>query len=331
MTDLDLLLRELAPVLDDEVAALDLRRAERELVREITAARRDRRPARLVLAGALAAACAVVIALVVAGGGTRPRYADAAIRVADANARLLVGEPGWKLTEADEFAVDEGEVTFTNGNGRFEVHWRPAAQYRSYLHDRTLHAEQANVTVLGRPAKQFTYRALRLDDVATLLPPQGGHFTELRGSHISVARYMQVLRSLETVDVNTWLAAMPAVIVTPGGRPAVVDRWLKGVPIPPGVDVAALRSGRVHSEIQVAGEVYGPIACGWLDQWTAARRRGDRAAEREALTAMADTREWPGLRELSRSGWSNEIWNVAAEMRSGAVSDEHRATLGCDQ
>jgi hypothetical protein len=287
MNELDLL-RAASPIAADRAAALDLRAAELDLLDEIMSTHPRRRVALrwrpLALATAVAAAAAVVIALI-PGGTSRPEYAAAAVRVAEANARILVGEPGWTITEAEQFTVDEGEVTFTNGDRRFEVHWYPADQYRGYLRDRAADAEQRTITVLGRPARRFTYRALRIQDVATILPPQGSNFAEIRGGNMSLGRFMRVLRSAKTVDVNTWLAAMPVALVRPHDRPAIVDQMLKGVPIPPGVDVAKLREGGVHSTYQLVIEVYKPIACGWLE-------RGDK-------TALRNARRWPGFALLA--------------------------------
>jgi hypothetical protein len=48
-------------------------------------------------------------------GGGRPEFAAAAIRVAEANPRLLVTAPGWKIVRANEFEPDAGELIFSNG------------------------------------------------------------------------------------------------------------------------------------------------------------------------------------------------------------------------
>src|SRR5260370_2132385 len=62
--------------------------------------------------------------------GGRPEIAGGGIWVAEASPRLLVTAPGWAITRADEFEPDSGELTFSDGSHRFELHWYPAQQYR---------------------------------------------------------------------------------------------------------------------------------------------------------------------------------------------------------
>jgi hypothetical protein len=64
-------------------------------------------------ASAVAAAGALVVALLVGGGTSRLEFAEAAVKVAEANSRLLIGEPGWRVVRAAELTVDDGEMTFT--------------------------------------------------------------------------------------------------------------------------------------------------------------------------------------------------------------------------
>jgi hypothetical protein len=328
MNELDLV-RSVAPIGDEHVAALDLDGAELELMEEIMStpaitASRPRtlrwRPVALVAAVAAAAILAITLA---PGGGTRPEFAAAAVRVAEANARILVGESGWRIAAADEFTRDEGEVTFAHGSERFEVHWYPAALHRSYSQDRADAAAPADVTVLGRAATRYGR--------ATILPPDDRSFTELRGDDMSVGRYLEVLRSLKTADVETWLAAMPPTVVKPGARAPLVDEMLRDVPVPDRVDVNALRSGGVHDTYQLTVDVMTPIACGWLDQWTAAKKSGDRAVAAEAERALQTARDWPAFRNLprgQRDAWPSEVFRYADEMKSGRLGD-YRQSLGC--
>ncbi len=44
------------------------------------------------------------------------------------------------------------------------------------------------------------------------------------------------------------------------------------------------------------------VACSWFKRWSDARRSGDDAGVREAITAMRTAKDWPILQEMSRSG-----------------------------
>ena len=143
MTDtLDQVLRDAAPIDDEQVRALSLDALETELREAILLhGRREeprrpagrRRPLRWRLPGlaAAAVAAAAVLAVTLTGGGeklgTSPEraWAKPALRVANAVPRLLIGRPGWTVTRADEFSVLEGEMTLRNGARRVDLFWRP--------------------------------------------------------------------------------------------------------------------------------------------------------------------------------------------------------------
>jgi hypothetical protein len=132
-SDLDTLLRDAAPVSDEDVRAMPLH-CESDLRAEILAhahrvpaqSRRVRRwPALAVAAAAVAGA----VLMLLAGGadrvGTSPDRAWAAplVRVAQAVPRLLITEQGWTVSRAEQFTVDEGEMTFTNGKRTLDLQW----------------------------------------------------------------------------------------------------------------------------------------------------------------------------------------------------------------
>jgi RNA polymerase sigma-70 factor (ECF subfamily) len=121
-------------------------------------------------------ACAGALALVVVvpgepGGGGQPAFAAAAIEVAEANPRLLVTEPGWTVTNANEFEAAEGEVSFGDGAHTFSIHWYPARMYRDYLRDRADVSFEETSSVLGHTATTVHYGGT---EYATMLSPQGG-------------------------------------------------------------------------------------------------------------------------------------------------------------
>lgn len=355
--ELNRALENASPIKDQDVAEFDFAKAERELIQEIVNSQassadvleggRSQRAGRPVTRGRLIAAVSVAAAVVAVtlfgieslGGDDRPAFAAEAIKVAEANPRLLVTEPGWLVTRADEFTTDQGEMIFSDGQNDLELFWNPADQYDGYLRDRAAGASaQSQIEVLGRPATMF-----RNDDTSTgspnfttLIPPQGGSFLEIRGDELgSEDAYLDLVHSLEPTDVETWLAAMPASVVSPADRAATVDEMLRGIPIPPGFDVDALKQGDLASDrYQLGHDVAGAVACEWLDRWTAAAKAGDGAELREARAAMATSPDWPILREMQpQGGYPESIWDWRNRMGDSGLGREttrnYNPGLGC--
>jgi hypothetical protein len=268
------------------------------------------------------AAVAVLAALLVAGGwlrgggGGHPEFAAGAVRVAEANPRLLVTEPGWKITRADEFELDSGELTFSDGSHRFDVHWYPAKYYGQYLRDRATVSTPEHGSLLGQTATTVDYSR---KEYATMLSPQGSVFIEVRGRLGSKAAYDEILDSLRAVDVDTWLEAMPPSTVRPEARSEAVDQLLQGMPLPPGFDAAPLRSeGSIAAKSTLAVKVGNAIACGWVQSWITARAAGDEAAAQRAVEAMSNSANWP-LVQKSSVPWFGNYKIVAEALRAGKL------------
>ena len=300
-------------------AAIGSEDLQRALARAVALGRAETDPApargatigrrRVALGFGLAAAVVLVALLFFGGlpgggaGGSRPEFAAAAIRVAEANPRLLVTAPGWKIVRADEFEPDSGELTFSDGSRHFEIHWYPAQMYEEYLRDRATVSAPEHGVLLGRRATTVDYTR---EEYATMLSPQGSVFIEVRGRLGSRAAYDEILDSLRPVDVETWLNAMPASTVRPEARSEAVDRMLRGIPLPPGFDAAALQSeDSIADESSLAVKVGNAVSCAWVESWIAARAGGDEAAAERAVTAMASSPEWPIVRETKVPWFSN--------------------------
>jgi hypothetical protein len=344
--EFDALMRDTDPASDRRMAPLELGPAEAALARGIlgTAAdghafaiemphwagngleprsrRRRRRPA------ALAAAAIVVIAAVLLvvgtfGGGPHPTYAAAAIEVAEANPRLLITAPGWKVIDAGEFEADNGETTFGDGSRTFELHWYPARLYRSYLRDRSQVSPPRYSQLLGRTATTVEYG--HRGEYATIIAPTGTVFVEVRGLLGSHAAYEKVLHSLRPVDIETWLAAMPASVVSPDARAGTVATMLRGVPFPPGFDPSQIEDETaVLDHYQLGVRVADAIACGWVESWRAAQASGNETAARDAVAAMTSSHHWPLLLQMEREqsfGWTQNIWHAAGELRRGHLDE----------
>jgi hypothetical protein len=285
--------------------------------------RRLLRPAALVVGAAIVIAAVLLVVGAFGGGGTHPTYAAAAIEVAEANPRLLVTAPGWQVTDAGEFEADNGETIFGDGRRTFELHWYPARLYRSYLRDRAQVSPPQRSRLLGRTATTVEYG--HQGEYATMIAPIGTVFVEVRGRLGGHAAYEEVLRSLRAVDIETWLAAMPASVVSPDARAHTVATMLRGVPYPPGFDPSLIENETaVLNHYQLGVRVADSIACGWVESWLAAQASGDGAAARDAVAAMASSHHWPLLLQMEREqglSWAHNIWHAAAELRRGHLDE----------
>jgi hypothetical protein len=293
-------------------------------------------------------ACATVAAvLIVLGGGPvgsvkdggHPTYAAAAVKVAEANPRLLITAPGWSIIHADSFEVDSGGLTYGYRDQpaygpqgrRLTENWRSARDYRLVLRGLGRDARAEPSTVLGRRATTFHENGGRTD--VTVLPPQGAVFVEISASPSDNA---PVLRSLRAVSVDRWLAAMPPEVVQPTSRSRVIAAMLDGVPLPPGFELAALETeSHLTSRFELGRSVADAVACGWLESWSAATRAGDDATARQAIEGMAGARRWPVLLQMVRekgyrgdalpahgSGWPSNVVAAGNEIAHGYLRRE---------
>lgn len=367
-------LRGLDPILGEDPADVDpdKREASRERAVAIGSAavsepgRDATRPRFAVFGLAVAAAASVAVGLVLTlggdsvGSGPQPAFAQSAVRVAEGNPRLLVGEPGWAVSYAGEFEPDQGYTEFRSDAdpGRLTIGWSPAeyyydplAQYgdkpgqwyRSVIGcvpegdatpvvDCRIYSRTEEIDVLGSSTAIEETRIVDPSGEATSsfsvsLAPTGPVYVQIDGRNLPRERFLDALGSLEAVDVDTWLEALPASVVRPLDRPEVVDEMLEAVPVPPSVDVEQLKSEfAALSRYNLGAAVSGAVACGWLDQWIAATGGDpDPAAAREAEAALASARQWPILRELApKGGWSQTVWEYAGQVRRG----ERKELLG---
>jgi hypothetical protein len=349
-SDLDTLLRDAAPVSDDDVRAMaldgesDLRAELLVHARRVPAKRRRARRWPALAVAAAAAAGAVL--LVLAGGadrvGTSPDRAWAAplVRVAQAVPRLLITEPGWTVSRADQFTVNEGEMTFTDGTRTIDLHWndRKFAGFIKNRDDKTKRI--GSVDVPGGTASVFRYTGP--GEYFTALWPSGHYTMELRStSALSMDELRRVLESLREVSVDAWLRAMPASVVLPARARQAVDEMLTGIPLPPDFDIAALGSdARLRDRYQLGALVAGAVACAWIERWVHARREGDDVAAATAAETMKGSRDWPLLREMEAEGdYPEVLWEYGDAMAGDAtvlggrlltVEESYKSALGCD-
>ncbi|MFG1623552.1 hypothetical protein [Kribbella sp. NPDC049227] len=329
--ELDRLLARANPFGDDTVRRLPADAAASDLLEEIvttTAPTPELRPNRrrrvIVLA---AAAAAIVIALTGVffprGNPAAPTsaYAAEARAIAEANQRLLVDAPGWKVSRVDEFTAELGEMTFAKGNQRLDVYWRPADQYQTFYDDRAHDNTHQPIELLGLDGTIFRYDST---DFTTILKPKGKNFLEIRGGAGDEAAYRDLIGKLKPVGVDEWLDALPASAVKPADNKKTVDGMLEGLPLPDGFDKAPLYQQTVNDRYQVGARVTGAVSCAWLNQWTTAKKSGDKAKVAEAVAAMKTSHSWPILKEMAKGGdYPRVLWSYA----DGIAKDQAPAGL----
>ncbi|HWH19689.1 MAG TPA: hypothetical protein VN671_04090 [Solirubrobacterales bacterium] len=294
---------------------------------------------RRVASLAFGLACVAVIAvLVVLGGGSvdtvkeggRPTYAAAAVKVAEANPRLLITAPGWSIIHAN-ITAEDGGLTYSLAGHPYPgpyaavMNWAPAGLYREALRGLGRHGTVTHSTVLGRRVATFHERGGAYD---TVFPPQDDVFVTLS---LPPAEHEALLRSVRAVSVDRWLAAMPPEVVQPAAESAVIAAMLNGVPLPPGFDLAALEAeGELSNRFDLGRTVAGAVACGWLGSWSAATRSGDDAVARQAVEGMSGARRWPVLLQMVQekgfegdvlpahgNGWPSYIVEASREIEAG--------------
>jgi hypothetical protein len=337
------LLQEARPYAAGPSPAL-ARQTRASLLAEIAGARRPRRwgGRRLlpVAAPAVAAAVlAVVVGISLSGRGGEQAWAAALVRVAEAAPRLLVDEPGWQVTRADQFSVEYGEMTLADGDRELEVKWLSGSQYEHAVETRVEEMDDlATAPAADGEARVFRYPGTN-EYVAVWL--RGDYTVEARGVAPDADTFRAMLASLHEVDVDTWLSAMPESVVKPSSQAEVVDAMLADIPLPAGFDATAIpTTAAVRDRYQLGAQVAGAVACAWIDRWVSARRAEDDAGAREAVDAMATSRTWAILLEMDEEGdYPEVLWEHAAAMptngpvsagKSGfTVEQSYEAALGC--
>ena len=345
-----------APVTDAQVQALDLERAEVELLdavmsespaAQLTSTGADRtarlgRPRFALRLGTALAGAAVAAALIFSGnepgndGTADVAYAAEWIRIAEQNPRLLVTAPGWEVIRTDEYKPDFGEMTFTDGTAELDLEWSPIESYSGYFRDRAADADETEIELLGRPATLFdsgsgTYSAM--------VRPGSEMFVEIRGDvnrRLDREEFLALLDTVEAVGVDAWLAALPTSVVQPQDKVATVEEMLEGIPVPLGLDVDLLKRGETaRDRYQLGALVTGAVTCAWLERRMAGLQAGDRAKVKEAEAALATAPTWPILVELEDQGdLSQEIWDWAEDGRGSSgfgrdTTENPTGSLGC--
>lgn len=322
------------PLSDDVVAALPIDGGRAELLEEILAVDPATRPevaARPWSAplAAAAAVLAVVVATTLWPAGPQPVTGPAATW--SPGDRAVLDAPGWVAVRADGF----GGVTYESGGRSLEVTVAPEEDFAAHQEDRRRISDPPTpgeeVEVLGVPSRLWSY-----DDQShvVLRGPEGGAFLEVVADGVEEDELRALLASISLVDVATFEASLPPSFLTGAERAAAVRHALRGIEDAVGADLPLLPPGGdpVTSDAlttYVLGvDVAGSVACQWLEEYVEAQGRGPRADR--AARVLATVRDWPVLTAIKRDGGYTEVvYQYAAEVRRGEVPADHVQGLGC--
>ncbi|RKN20913.1 hypothetical protein D7147_08830 [Micromonospora musae] len=261
--------------------------------------------------------------------GTPIVYSAAAIKAAEENPRLLINQPGWTVTTVYGFAKQQGTIAFRNGQAELEMNWYPADAYDDFYADRLRASKPEPVTIDSWSGHLFTYSA---GDFAVTLRPRDGVFVELRTrSRWTRDTFERLLTDVVRVDARTWLAALPAEVVTPDRVAAEAAIALADVPLPPRFDIAALGHIGINDPYQFGTEVTGSVGCAWVSEWLRAKRIGDDAALKQASDALLSSHKWRVLHQMNDKGdWPEVFWGIADKVAAGTPPTGYVQALGCD-
>jgi hypothetical protein len=337
--ELDQLIAAANPYGDDSVRQLPADDAGSELLEDIlttTAPAPELKPNRHARLPWIAAAAAVIAIAIVVAGALFPRgnpaapasaFAAEAIAVAEANQRLLIDDPRWKVTAIDEISRESGTIRLGNGKLSVQLDWE-AAEYYQHYYQSDLSDPHEPIDLLGQHATLFK---LGKTDFRTMLPPKGPNFLMIRAEFGSEQTYRDLLAKLRQVDVNTWLSAMPETAVKPAQTRAAVDQMLADMTLPPSFDKSPLYKNTLISRYDLGARVTGAVGCSWLNQWISANDAGDQAKKREAVTAMRGSRSWKVLQEMAKQGaWPSVFWHLGDMIAKNQDPSGDKAGIGCN-
>lgn len=286
-----------------------------------------------IVAVAAAAASVITVGLVTltptttspTGGGSaqsqpNSAYADELVAIAEEAPRLLITADGWSITRANEFGGDYGELKITKGDRVVLLLWRPADQQQDYLHGFLPEEALGAITVAGHDGLLFNYVGTDPERFAAFWI-DGEHSVTLDGYQASEADFRALAATVEAVDVETWLDAMPASVITPDENAAALADITAGIPVPTGFDETLWASDGVTDRYQLGARVTGSVTCAWLDIWVDAEASGDLTTMSEAAAAVESSRTWPILVEMDAVGdFSEGIWDFADALLAGGIS-----------
>ncbi|MBG6103047.1 hypothetical protein IW249_003461 [Micromonospora vinacea] len=243
-------------------------------------------------------------------------YSAMVLKAAEQNPRLLVDQPGWKAQHVDGFAKRTGSITYSKGERGLRMSWYEATEYAVRHKDRLQVSKPESVQVDRWPGDLFRYNEREFE---VLLKPRDGSFVEVRTVGAwTRADFDRVLASVVRVDARTWLASLPAEIVTPERVNERAAAVLADVPLPPGFDPATLNVEGINDPSQFGIRVIGPVGCAWITEWKRAKESNDEDALRRATDALRSSHNWKALQQIDIDGyWADGFWETADRLAAG--------------
>ncbi|WP_129669069.1 hypothetical protein [Phytoactinopolyspora endophytica] len=340
--EMDALVGATARVSDADVEELPLRSAETELMEEImstpvleTVAGAEppgRQPRRWVTGRRLAAVAGIAAVATAAAFTVQTNtdsgsvWASEVMKVAESVPRLIVDHPDWQITDAEQFTLNEGTMTVSDGTYQLHVGWASEWDYASKVENlQSVYEEERSLAVAGHEAVLLF--SPETGD-GTVLWQQGDYVVEVLtltvlndGQEIDASTLEDVVGSFTQVDVDTWLDAMPDDVVQPDDVEAAVEEMLADIPTPDGFDPTDLaESAGVRDQYHLGADVTGAVACGWIGQWTEATDSGDDSAASEAEEALGSSYDWPILKTMEPEGdFPYVVWGYADALANDGV------------
>ncbi|GLY13540.1 hypothetical protein LWF15_00580 [Kineosporia rhizophila] len=247
------------------------------------------------------------------------------------NPWIVVDAPGWEIDHISEEDWGEGvygELEYLKGKAEIQLFWSSDDEYQNDRQKRIEEYGQPQVaTLLGSEAELFRTGQKEYEVLARL----GRTYLKIRGSgSADPAVFQKWLGGLEQVEPGEWYAAQPESVVVPYRSKAAAERVLQDVPVPAGFDRSTLTSNLTASYDVFGARVTGKVTCAWLDQYSAAREKGDEATMKQVDQALGSATDWRFLKSMDpEDGWDEAILSYAA-----AVADRQPITgaaqgLGC--
>ncbi len=214
------------------------------------------------------------------------------------------------------------------GQERLTISWLPVALQR-----RTLE----RLTEDAKPTKTIGYlghRATIYDGPGTWVTvlPLGQVSVSLRATGLTSAEdFDNLLGNLTHLDEKTWPDHLGDTVVTPRESAAEAVRVTADIKLPAGVEAADLRGEFPQDRYYFGMDVLNVVACGWLEDYTRARRAGDERTMAEADAALGEYPHWTLLQEMNRTGdWGMAIPVYATRVASRSDVSDYPDTFVCD-
>lgn len=266
------------------------------------------------------------------------------LEAAEATPRLLLSQSGWEVTLAmfapvgDEMR-SERVIDYSNGDQEAELQWTPGDVTDELVADLTgegLVAEETSI--LGHAAALLTMPipgASPSPGVANDGAASGGqahavvffdgeYTIEFVSVGITRDQFVELVDSLERVDADMWLSALPDSQIPVTDPDAFITDILDDLPGPPDFEADGIAATPLEYPYSLRAKVVGQVSCGWISQWVQAEADGDLAASREAVDAMAAVAQSDAIDELNEQG----AFGGSVTQYADAIAGDGTVTMG---